>query len=37
LKFVISAAITPILYLVRDILHKKYGFEALPVDYVEED
>lgn len=37
LKFVISAAITPVLYLVRNILHNKYGFEALPVDYVEED
>jgi uncharacterized PurR-regulated membrane protein YhhQ (DUF165 family) len=37
LKFVISAAITPILYVVRNFLHDKFGFEALPVDYVEED
>jgi uncharacterized PurR-regulated membrane protein YhhQ (DUF165 family) len=37
LKFVISAAITPILYVVRNFLHNKFGFEALPVDYVEED
>ena len=35
LKFVISAAITPILYFIRNILHNKFHFEPLPVDYEE--
>eukprot|EP01038_Epipyxis_sp_PR26KG_P006469 gene6469-8898_t len=35
LKFVISAMITPILYFIRNILHNKFGFEPLPVDYEE--
>jgi uncharacterized PurR-regulated membrane protein YhhQ (DUF165 family) len=33
LKFVISLLISPILYLLRNILHNKYGFEPLPIDY----
>jgi len=37
LKFVISAVITPILYLMRNILHNKYGLQPLPIDYVETD
>jgi uncharacterized integral membrane protein (TIGR00697 family) len=36
LKFVISLLITPILYLVRNLLHDKFGFRPLPADYVEE-
>lgn len=36
LKFVIAAAITPLLYMTRNLLHKKFGFEALPPDYKEE-
>lgn len=36
LKFVIAGMITPFIYLIRNFLHKTYGFEALPVDYVEE-
>jgi len=37
LKFVISAFITPILYIIRNVLHNKFGFEPLPIDYIEED
>lgn len=36
LKFVMAAAITPILYAIRNVLHDKFGFEPLPVDYVDE-
>ena len=36
LKFVIAGLITPILYLIRNILHDKFGFEPLPVDYEED-
>jgi uncharacterized integral membrane protein (TIGR00697 family) len=35
LKFVIAALITPILYALRDIMHKKFKLEPVPLDYVE--
>jgi uncharacterized membrane protein len=35
LKFVIAGFLTPFLYLIRSVLHKKYGFEPLPADYCE--
>lgn len=36
LKFVIAAAITPLIYIIRNFLHKRFGFEPLPADYKEE-
>eukprot|EP01031_Cornospumella_fuschlensis_P033552 gene33552-40591_t len=36
LKFVIAGLITPILYGIRSVLHNRFGFEPLPVDYKEE-
>lgn len=36
LKFVIAAAITPMIYVIRNFLHKKFGFEPLPADYQDE-
>jgi queuosine precursor transporter len=36
LKFVIAGVITPILYMVRNLLHNKFGFEPLPPDYHED-
>jgi uncharacterized integral membrane protein (TIGR00697 family) len=36
LKFVIAGLLTPFLYLIRNYLHKKYGFEPLPLDYCED-
>lgn len=35
LKFVISAAMTPLLYLLRNIMHNTYGLEPLPLDFVD--
>jgi uncharacterized integral membrane protein (TIGR00697 family) len=35
LKFVIAALITPILYALRDFMHKKFGLEPVPLDYEE--
>lgn len=37
LKFVIAGVITPILYLIRNVLHNRFGFEPLPVDYNEDE
>lgn len=36
LKFVIAAALTPFIYLLRDILNKQFGLEPLPPDYKDE-
>jgi uncharacterized integral membrane protein (TIGR00697 family) len=36
LKFVIAGLMTPLIYAIRNLLHKKYGFEPLPVDYEEQ-
>jgi len=36
LKFVIAGFITPFIYIIRNFLHDKFGFEALPVDFDEE-
>lgn len=33
LKFVIAALITPILYALRDLMHKKFKLEPVPLDY----
>ena len=35
LKFVIAALITPILYALRDFMHKKFGLEPVPLDFEE--
>jgi uncharacterized PurR-regulated membrane protein YhhQ (DUF165 family) len=37
LKFVIAGLITPLLYLTRDFLHNKFGLQALPIDYVDDE
>jgi len=37
LKFVISALITPLLYVIKDIIHDRYGLEPLPVEYNEDE
>eukprot|EP00981_Chlorochromonas_danica_P000635 scaffold143_cov173-Ochromonas_danica.AAC.11 len=36
LKFVLAGLITPLLYVVRNFLHDRFGFEPLPVDYQED-
>jgi len=36
LKFVISALITPLLYVLRNIMHNRFELEPLPIDYKEE-
>lgn len=34
LKFFIAAAITPLLYLSRDFLQKRFGLEPMPIEAI---